>query len=181
MNIETFDKLVEARIEKIRVVLLAKGKEYALNSDRLENFVRGAELLHTTPARCCWAYLAKHLISIATMLESGKEFSAAVWDEKISDAVNYLVLLEACFQDARRTQGDGLDVRLQWRLDSTIHSCFGRITEDGLCGYSERMVNVRDTMKPGTTVTVIRYDTVHNMCVDAVSDTGFTFKSRIKL
>ena len=37
---------------------------------------------------------SKHFISLTDMINSGKEFNKDVWDEKITDAINYLLLLK---------------------------------------------------------------------------------------
>lgn len=39
--------------------------------------------------------MAKHTVSIYDMVESGKPFELAQWDEKITDHICYLILLRA--------------------------------------------------------------------------------------
>jgi hypothetical protein len=39
--------------------------------------------------------LAKHVVSVYDMSMSNKEFTEARWTEKITDSINYLLLLKA--------------------------------------------------------------------------------------
>lgn len=102
MTQEKFNVFAKNFVKQTTSVLYAKGKSYALNrSDRLEHFKRAGEYLDTTPKEACLAQLTKHLISIRDMVctkEIG-DFSPEQWDEKIGDAINYLVLLRALVID----------------------------------------------------------------------------------
>lgn len=108
MTQEKFNVFVKNFVKQTTSVLYAKGKSYALNKyDRLEHFKRAADYLDTTPKEACLAQLTKHLISICDMVCTRKhhsdketvEFSPEQWDEKIGDAINYLVLLRALVID----------------------------------------------------------------------------------
>lgn len=102
MTQEKFNAFAKNFVKQTTSVLYAKGKSYALNrSDRLEHFKRAAEYLSTTPKEACLAQLTKHLISIRDMVcvNDGTVFSPEQWDEKIGDAINYLVLLRALVID----------------------------------------------------------------------------------
>lgn len=69
----------------------------AARGDRLHNFKRAAKALQSTPERACISFWMKHVVSILDMvddLDKGKKNSPAMWNEKIGDAINYLVLLE---------------------------------------------------------------------------------------
>jgi hypothetical protein len=80
-----------------------KAEEYARDGDRLSNFKRAAALLKCHPARACVGAWSKHLTSILDMvddLDQGKKgWSIAVWEEKLGDAINYLILLEAIIKE----------------------------------------------------------------------------------
>jgi hypothetical protein len=39
--------------------------------------------------------MAKHTISIYDMIDTGNDYPMALWDEKITDHLNYLLLLKA--------------------------------------------------------------------------------------
>jgi hypothetical protein len=43
--------------------------------------------------------MAKHTVSIYDMCNSGKEYSIDMWNEKITDSINYLLLLRALIED----------------------------------------------------------------------------------
>lgn len=102
MTQEKFNAFAKNFVKKTTSVLYAKGKSYALNrNDRLEHFKRAAEYLDTTPQEACLAQATKHFISIRDMVcvNDGTVFSPEQWDEKIGDAINYLVLLRALVID----------------------------------------------------------------------------------
>ena len=108
MNPKDFDKIVEQRRARIVAILTAKGKEYATDADRLHNFKVSAAFAGTTPVYECWAFNRKHLVSIMDMVNAqnqGKRFTSAQWDEKIGDAINYLILLEALLKESIDAQG----------------------------------------------------------------------------
>lgn len=82
-------------------MLAAKSAEYSTDDDKLHNFKRSAELVNesgaasSTAAKECAAFLRKHLISIFDLVEQPERITQHMIDEKIGDAVNYLILLEA--------------------------------------------------------------------------------------
>lgn len=98
MDAATFTKLLESRICKIRDTLVTKAAEYA-TADRLYNFKAGAELSGKGPKEVCWDYMVKHLVSISDMARGVRPATPASIDEKIGDAINYLILLEALFHE----------------------------------------------------------------------------------
>ncbi len=92
-----FNRVIRDRLQEIRRRLAAKGKEYA-RGDRLSNFKVAAAFQGVTPERALMGMLAKHLVSIADLVgdgERGVVHPPQVWDEKIGDAIAYLVLLDA--------------------------------------------------------------------------------------
>jgi len=93
-----FKRILEDRIYKMRNVLDVKAGEYARGSDRLHNFKRVAEIKRITPAEACIDGFCKHLVSILDMVDDlaeGKAWALDIWGEKVGDAINYLILLEA--------------------------------------------------------------------------------------
>jgi hypothetical protein len=97
---EDFDRILEDRIAKTRAVLSSKSREYATGKDRLHNF-HGAEQFGASAAEACWGYMMKHLLSVKDLAFSGKTVPRAVVDEKVGDAINYLILMEAILLEAR--------------------------------------------------------------------------------
>jgi hypothetical protein len=98
MTTDEFSRVLQNRINRINHVLGVKAKEYANPHNRYHNFDRGATALNITPEQYCVHLAMKHLISIMDMVDDigsiDRCADAAVWDEKIGDAINYLILLE---------------------------------------------------------------------------------------
>lgn len=94
MNDREFEKIVDRRLSIVQKILTSKTKEYATDKDRLHNFKRSSEVLGVSPAKSCFAYFTKHLVSIMDMVDFRRPSQLAI-DEKFTDAINYLLLLEA--------------------------------------------------------------------------------------
>jgi len=102
MKNETFQKILEERIRKMRFTLAAKADEYASDADRLHNFRRAAAVLGCSSVRALLGMWSKHLVSVLDIVdavENEKSVPEGMIDEKIGDAVNYLVLLEALLRE----------------------------------------------------------------------------------
>jgi hypothetical protein len=98
-----FGSIVEEQIRSIRGMLGTKAAEYATTADRLHNFKEAAKLLRCTPAEACMGFAAKHVVSVVDIVKSsaaGQHSTQAVLDEKIGDAINYLILLKALLIEA---------------------------------------------------------------------------------
>ena len=98
MTIKKFNELVDYIVEKrIKKVLCAKSAEYSRGDDKLYNFKRSAEIDGITPIEALRGMDLKHRTSISDMLddECACEFSREVWEEKLTDHINYTLLLWA--------------------------------------------------------------------------------------
>lgn len=96
MNQNEFQKIVAEQMNRCKGTLIKKGTEYDYETaDRLGSFKRGAAILSITPKQVLTGYLNKHIISIYDMCASNKVYSLEQWNEKITDAINYLLLLRA--------------------------------------------------------------------------------------
>ena len=93
MTPERFNLILEERIAKMRDVLASKSKEYSTSTDKLYNFTEGCEMAGQTPKAYLWCLLTKHLMCVRDMAYD--KLSPSYTDEKIGDAISYLVLLEA--------------------------------------------------------------------------------------
>lgn len=106
MRAERFDTILNERLEKIRRVLEAKASEYTSAADRLHNFKRAAAVLGTTPAKALLGMWVKHVVSIMDLVDEDAgardDRFYALLDEKVGDAVNYLILLEAILRESQR-------------------------------------------------------------------------------
>jgi hypothetical protein len=94
MTTDQFNDILDAQIKRVQDVLVVKAKEYA-TEDRLANFKVGAALQGISIPQCVSNYMAKHTVSIFEMVRSGKPYDITMWDEKITDHINYLILLRA--------------------------------------------------------------------------------------
>ena len=101
MNSERFNEVINGRLEQCINVLCKKAKEYA-TTDRLHNFKVAAGLQDCTPIMALAGMMSKHTVSVYDLVrdhEQGKEIPKEMWDEKIGDSINYLLLLSALVQE----------------------------------------------------------------------------------
>lgn len=105
MKIDVFEKLLNRRLLLIRDTLHSKGDEYSTEEDRLHNFKEAAALTGEWSSKVLLGMLVKHWVSIQDlvsrdgMLLLGGNLPPALIDEKIGDAINYLILLEAVLKE----------------------------------------------------------------------------------
>lgn len=105
MDSERFNEVVKARIDKCLNVLCKKANEYA-TEDRLHNFKVAAKLQACTPITALAGMMAKHTVSVYDLArdqEYGAIIPKEMWDEKIGDSINYLLLLTALIEDVPDT------------------------------------------------------------------------------
>lgn len=95
MHAMRFNEVLFDQFAKMEAVLASKADEYAVDDDRLSNFKKAAALQGITPAQACQGMMTKHLVSVSDMVMSGKEYPMEVWEEKIGDSLNYMILLKA--------------------------------------------------------------------------------------
>jgi hypothetical protein len=106
MDRPTFDQIVGKRLDLIKKVLVSKGKEYSTETDVFHNFRAAAGVsFHNAPEKVAWEFMTKHLQSIKDILNhveiggfNGYPSEALV-EEKIGDAVNYLILIEGMLKE----------------------------------------------------------------------------------
>jgi hypothetical protein len=95
---ESFEKILNERIEKIKDTLIVKSKEYSRNNDKLHNFNVGASITGQKREEVLHGFLLKHLISYFDMIEDIKKGiypKDKYLDEKIGDIIIYFILFEA--------------------------------------------------------------------------------------
>ena len=98
MNSEELNKIIDERIQKIKDTLQSKAVEYASDSERLNNFIKGSKRTGQSRERVLEGYRLKHEISISDIVEGidlGQLPTKEALQEKIGDSINYLILLEA--------------------------------------------------------------------------------------
>ena len=102
MNTPDFNTVVEAQLDRIKNVLVKKAAEYNLDSDRLSVFKHAAALSEETPEQALYGFMLKHIISITDMINSKETYTEELWNEKITDICNYLILLQGLLRDTGR-------------------------------------------------------------------------------
>lgn len=99
MTHQRFEEIVNKQLDYCRELLVVKGKEYSLDDDRLACFKRAASLQSETVKQALCGMLAKHVVSVYDMCMSSGKFSADKWTEKVTDSINYLLLLLAAVEE----------------------------------------------------------------------------------
>lgn len=94
MKVEDFNKIVKKQLDTCKQVLVSKADEYA-TEDRLHNFKVAAIVQDLMPQQALAGMMAKHTVSIYDMCNTKACYPMAVWNEKITDHINYLILLKA--------------------------------------------------------------------------------------
>jgi hypothetical protein len=104
MNAKDFEKLVDDRLGFCSRTLQIKAKEYA-TSDRLHNFKVAASLQDIEPETAPLGMWAKHIVSIVDIINAiehqGRLPDAKLLNEKLTDVINYSLLLEALIEERR--------------------------------------------------------------------------------
>ena len=99
MHVGTFNQTVEEQWQRCSQVLVAKAEEYAGPVDRLHNFKVAATLLGGNPVQALAGMKVKHTVSLGDMVASGEQYPEALWNEKITDELNYGFLMAAAVRD----------------------------------------------------------------------------------
>lgn len=99
MKTEDFEKVLKEQLARSTSVLVDKAKEYA-TEDRLHNFKVAAELQGCSVRQALAGMMAKHTVSVYDMCKNTEEFASInMWNEKITDHINYLLLLRAVVEE----------------------------------------------------------------------------------
>jgi len=106
MQAPVFNEIVSGQLEKSTEVLITKAKEYATDGDRLHNFKVAAELQGISMREALAGMMAKHTTSVYDMCRSPYHHTQEQWDEKITDHINYLLLLQAVLQEEREMMSE---------------------------------------------------------------------------
>ena len=96
-------------IERLKTLLLIKGKEYRRNNDPYHNFNEGAKLMNVRPMTVLNFFRLKHVISITDLqkdFEQGKEVSEAQVNEKYDDILVYTLIELAYAENEKEASFD---------------------------------------------------------------------------
>ncbi len=128
MKIDQFNAVVSAQMELCADTLMAKGMEYAKDTvhidsvpagsevspagygkesckaDRLGHFKKAAALMNITPKAALFGMFSKHIVSVSDMCMDDQEQPVEKWSEKITDSINYLLILRALVEEEQNGQ-----------------------------------------------------------------------------
>lgn len=94
-----FQMVLGHRLEQVKQVLEKKAGGYAFNDDWLHNFKRAAGFAGVSPAQAALSMALKHFVSVSDMAAGHLAVTEENLNEKITDAINYLILIEACLRE----------------------------------------------------------------------------------
>ena len=103
MTTNKFNEVISDRIQKCLDTLGVKANEYATD-DRLHNFKVAGEIQNCTPIKALGGMMCKHTVSVYDLInefENGKKIPIDLWNEKIGDSINYLLLLTALIEESK--------------------------------------------------------------------------------
>ena len=103
MKNKEFLRLVEEQFSKCRTILRDKEKIYSIGQDRLARFYTASVLTGLTPVQALLSMMAKHTVTIYDVANRECE-DIALWDELITDLINYLLLLRALVEEEYNRQ-----------------------------------------------------------------------------
>lgn len=96
--LDEFEKSIEKQLDYCKELLTAKGQEYtAGKEDRLLVFKKAAVMQGVSPKEALAGMMVKHTVSIYDM--SHGDYPIEKWEEKITDHINYLLLLKALIEE----------------------------------------------------------------------------------
>lgn len=96
MRNEDFAVQVERMLDISHRTLTRKGFEYSPSADdRLHNFRVASALTNESIEASIVGMMVKHIVSVFDMVNSEESYEDHIWDEKIGDAINYLLILRA--------------------------------------------------------------------------------------
>ncbi|MDD3400731.1 MAG: hypothetical protein PHT58_03775 [Eubacteriales bacterium] len=102
MTGEKFTKIVNYQIDCCIKTLGFKESDYVPDpNDRMRHFKVAAAMLGTNPKQALCGMMAKHTASIYEMCRAGSAYPMAAWEEKITDNINYLLILRALLEDEK--------------------------------------------------------------------------------
>ena len=106
MTYKEIQSLLEKRFDKTRETYSKKMNEYATDLDVFQSFKKGVGFsFHDTPEGVAWEYACKHFESIKNIISKCHHEVPTddLLEEKIGDAINYLIILEGLIKE----RGDG--------------------------------------------------------------------------
>lgn len=113
MQNDEFEFILDQQLAKSKATLSKKAEEYATNEDRLHNFKSAAHMKKTTLRDALGGMMVKHTTSIYDMIRDEEPHSIQQWNEKITDHINYLILLKAVVCEEQMETNAQLELDLE--------------------------------------------------------------------
>ena len=98
MTRKEYTDYISYQIEKCKDVLIKKNDEYSSNDKVLHNFEVASILTDTGIKQALAGMMVKHTVSVYDLIKKN-EIDPKIWEEKITDNINYLLILSAIIQD----------------------------------------------------------------------------------
>lgn len=99
MTVSKMDTVIQDQLDYCKELLVKKGKEYAdEKEDRLQSFKKAAKLQGITPEQALAGMMCKHTVSVYDLIAT-ESSDLTIWTEKITDHINYLLLLKCLIMD----------------------------------------------------------------------------------
>lgn len=95
MTHDKFERLTAELWNRCDAVLAAKSLEYSPGDDRLAHFKLTAQEQDVSAKHGLWLMAAKHITSLSFMCRDEQPKPINLWEEKITDCINYMALLWA--------------------------------------------------------------------------------------
>ena len=93
------DKKIKDIFTRCISLMVSKNDEYTNGADFFHNFDKASEMSGKTREQVLKMYKLKHDVSIDDMIEKPMCYDDKIIEEKITDAINYLVILEMMLKD----------------------------------------------------------------------------------
>lgn len=90
-----FKEVVENQLELSTAMLQSKNSHYNPSDDKLKAFKTAAALRGVSTRDALAGMMAKHTTSVYDLCGAETIAPIEVWEEKITDSINYLLLLRA--------------------------------------------------------------------------------------
>ena len=100
MTTDELLNLVGEMVDKEEELLKSKGKDYSGDKDTLQNFKSLSLLMEITPLQVWGVYFLKHVLAIMQFIKDKRLCSEPI-DGRITDARNYLALLQALIEEKK--------------------------------------------------------------------------------
>lgn len=99
MQSSEFNSVIRDQIQRSFDVLHDKNEAYNPDQDKLATFKKVAGLRGQSARRALAGMMSKHTVSVYDLCEAEQPADLDIWNEKITDHINYLLLLRAVVEE----------------------------------------------------------------------------------